>query len=204
MSSEDLLSSSSLSSEYTNTVDPSVDFGKLVPLNCDMTMFYDSAGETNGEEFMYCKKCQEAHARGEITRVMKIKNKTENLRKHLKNCKFFCADNGLDVVSKASRPKQPSVAKKNDEESVQPVKFTEPPEGCKTIVVKHSRKTETVDITPGTTGAQIVKDLKVIFGIDDDAKCYLRRESDKKVLLGHVDVCKVVSNGDVYRVDFIK
>ena len=203
MSFEDILSSSSLSEEYNNNDQSIVDFNKIVPTTADMTQFFDEAENTNGE-YMLCKKCQEAHSEGHISRVMKIKNKVENLRKHLKTCKYFCAEHGIEVGAKQTRSKPTSVILKDAAENGTTVKFSEPPEGCKMIQVKFSRKVEVFDITPNTTAGMVVKDLKTIFGVDDDVKCFLRKENDKKVLLGNVDICTVVSNGDIYRLETVK
>ncbi|EDR27526.1 hypothetical protein EDI_093170 [Entamoeba dispar SAW760] len=175
--SEDILSSSSLSQDPIDTKDQNQDFNNVVPVKAEMSLYFDPAGEKNGVEYMTCKACQEAHTRGELSRVMKIKNKQENLRKHLKGCKFFCAEHGLEAVAKPQRSKATSSLMRTGDETGQPVKFHNPPEGCKMMQVKYSRRIETFDITPGTTAAQIVKDLKIVFGIEDDLKCFLRKES---------------------------
>lgn len=171
--SEDILSSSSLSCEPMDAKDQNQAFNAVVPMKADVSIYFEPAGEQGGEEVMKCKACCAAHNRGEVTRVMSIKNKAENMRKHLKSCKYFCAEHNLEVPFKASRSKT-TVAKADDSSSLP--KFHNPPEGCKMIHIKYSRKIETVDITPGTTGAMLVKDLKSVFGIEDSTKCFLRKE----------------------------
>ncbi|ELP87283.1 hypothetical protein EIN_095200 [Entamoeba invadens IP1] len=172
--------------------------------------------ENNGEaaEFVQCKSCMEAYSSGQLTRVMKIKNKQENMRKHLKLCKYFRAQYSIDPNDKPIRPikQQPTgkaplqtlsqQTKASEDNSVNVTfKYSTPPEGCKMIHVKWNRKYETFDITPKTTVAQIVKDLKTLFGLADTARCFLRREDDKKVLLGHAEILKLVENGEVYKLE---
>ncbi|ELP92623.1 hypothetical protein EIN_369450 [Entamoeba invadens IP1] len=201
--SQETLSLSS-SEEDTNqeaTKDTNKDFEKIVPQKSDMTKYFDSVGITNGTEYMHCKSCTDAHQKGDLSRVMKIKNKPENLRKHLKSCKYFCSQNGLEAVAKPQRSKATSMSTRAFAEEGQQTKFHNPPEGCKMMHVKYNRRVETFDVTPGTTGAQIVKDLKTIFGIKDEIKCFLRKEVDKKVLIGAADVIKLIENGDFYKLE---
>ena len=173
--SEDPFSSLSSSDEVQISEESNNAFDQVVPPKSDVSIYFEKVDET----FSYCKHCKEAHERGDLTLLMKIKTKQENMRKHLKSCKFFCSANNIGNVVKQTRPKT-SVAKpevKAVEEGESVVVPAEAHVGCKLIQVKWMRRTETLDVTPSTTGSMIVNDLKVIFGIDDGSKCYLKRES---------------------------
>ncbi|KAL7718261.1 PB1 domain-containing protein [Entamoeba marina] len=200
-SSSDILSSSLLStSEASENSSPNQEFNKLIPAKADVSQYFEKIGQVKGVEYAQCKSCLEAHEKKELSRVMKIKTKPENMRKHLKNCKFFCAEHNLDAPAKQVRSKA-GFSAKNDENHHE---FHLPPSGCKMIHIKYSRRTETVDITEGTTGSMLVKDLKIVFGVDESAKCFLRRESDKKVILGSVDVLQLVETGEVFKLEFVR
>ena len=74
----------------------------------------------------------------------------------------------------------------------------------KTITVKCSRKTEVVDICDGITVKQVVEDLKDIFNLDQNARYYLRKCNDNKILIGGCDIVSLVDDDESIKLEAAK
>ncbi|BFU21316.1 hypothetical protein EHI8A_003090 [Entamoeba histolytica HM-1:IMSS-B] len=185
-------------------------FNEIVPLKGDvMEHFEKIPRKINGCDYAFCKYCKAESDKGGDNKLFRIRAKPENLRRHLKCCKYFCAAKGIALKPKINNipggGKRPRIDPKTEKENVvvvAPLAICSA--GCKTLTVKYSRKSESMDITPGMTAQEVVDSLKEIFDIDPSAKCYLRRETEHKVLIGCCDLMLLINNGETLRLECSK
>ena len=154
----------------------SVDFNTIVPLKSDVSKYFEILPDkVNNTQVAICTFCKANSEEGGDNRIIRIKNKPENLRKHLKNCKYFCAAHKIPMTTKPPRPLKPARPDTKSDDAVTLARLVPP--DCRMVTVKLSRRAESMDVTPGMTGSDLLADLKEIFNVGDDAKCFLRREA---------------------------
>ncbi|KAL7716313.1 Uncharacterized protein QTN25_006303 [Entamoeba marina] len=187
------------SEESVSITNETNSFNKLVPLKADLMEHYTALPtRIKGESYALCNYCTEESKKGGDNKIVKIKAKPNNLRKHLKHCKYFYAHHNITID-----PKPVAVTKPRQTKTQRALK-RKTSVGCVTINVKFSRKMETMEVTPGLKGEQLVNDLKDIFNIDNTTQCFLRREVDRKILLGCNDVVTLLGDGETLKLECAK
>ncbi|ELP87860.1 hypothetical protein EIN_274270 [Entamoeba invadens IP1] len=212
----------SLSSSNSESFESDDKNQEVVPAKLDLMKHFDKIPEkVDGVEYVLCKHCKAESEKGGDNKIKRIKCKPENMRRHLNHCRFYLAENKQTLA----KPKLPSLGgkrprdtnspkseqedkidhseserseKRDDDKKeaivVAPLVITSP--GCKTITVKYSRRAESMDITPGMSAEQLIDGLKEVFGIPQETPCFLRRETEKKVLLGSNEIVLLINNGE--------
>ena len=158
----------------------------------------------NGMDCCYCKYCLEESKVDDDVKVAKTRFNPETMLRHLCRCKYFQRKHGIKVKSRSShsvsKPEMQVLGSYGGKKpKIQPVVEHVPI--SKTITVKYSRRTETFEITDNMTGKDVIESLKEIFDIDDDQKCLLRRESERKVLLDCNNLFILLHDNEVLKLE---